>query len=67
MKRKNILHVLCVKKFLDQKEVSPSILDLCSKNLTFPEAECEQRCPSLFVVIFCLFFESANQIYHLLA
>ena len=29
---------------------------LCPKNLTFPEAEREQRCPRLVVVIFCLFF-----------
>ena len=28
----------------------------CPKNLTFPEAEREQRCPRLVVVIFCLFF-----------
>ena len=29
--------------------------DLCPKNLTFPKAEREQRCPRLVVVIFCLF------------
>ena len=30
--------------------------DICPKNLTFPEAKREQRCPRLVVVIFCLFF-----------
>ena len=29
---------------------------LCPKNLTFPKAEREQRCPRLVVVVFCLFF-----------
>ena len=27
----------------------------CPENLTFPKAECEQQCPCLVVVIFCLF------------
>ena len=41
--------------------------DYCPKNLTFPKAEHDQRCPCLVVVIFCLFFfQFANQIYHLL-
>ena len=29
--------------------------DLCSKNLTFPKAEHDQRCPRLAVVVLCLF------------
>ena len=29
---------------------------LCPKNLTFPDAKREQRCPRLVVVIFCLCF-----------
>ena len=28
---------------------------ICPKNLTFPKAEREQRCPCLVVFIFCLF------------
>ena len=28
---------------------------LCPKNLTFPKAECDQGCPRLVVVVFCLF------------
>ena len=31
------------------------IKHLCPKNLTFPKAEREQRCPRLVVFIFCLF------------
>ena len=41
---------------------------LCPKNLTFPKAERDQRCPRLVVVVFLVyFFQSANQIYHFLA
>ena len=29
---------------------------MCPKNLTFPQAEREQRCPCLVVVSFCLHF-----------
>ena len=41
--------------YMEANDVYNSKRNQCPKNLTFPKAERDQRCPHLVVVIFCLF------------